>query len=287
MISMLFDAYAKIPLVILGCPFLDKPEKLLLSLLINQMNIYRKKNTETEFKISQGRLQIYTGGMQIRSIIQLVDKKLKPTGFVTRFGVDNSDFYVELSDWKNHPWILFTSVVMETMKPKKNKINRKNEIVAWEVLNQVNKEEVLQCVTTLEEATDLVNNKLTGVTKEKHEPLEVIVIQENSGQWSDRQFVLYFFKKYQEYTGKEHKRIRLDTAQNCFYTLRKYYDSDDKIRTHINSFLQAYTGLEGYDPQIFLLGDHENIYQVQFYIIHGVLASDYEQEKPKSLAESF
>ncbi|GKU80507.1 hypothetical protein [Paenibacillus sp. L3-i20] len=287
---MLFEAYAKVPLVILGCPFLDKPEKLLLSLLINQKNIYRQKSTENEFKISQGRLQIYTGGMQTRSIIQLVDKKLKPTGFVTRFGVDNNDFYVELSDWKNHPWILFTSASMDAMNPTKKVFNKKTESAAWNALNQVKQEEVLQSVTTIEEATHLVNKKLATlamVTKEKHEPPKVAVSQENSGQWSDRQFVMYFFKKYQEHTGKEHKRISMSTAQNCFYTLRKYYDSDDKIRTHINSFLKAYTGRKGYDPLIFLLGDHENVFQVQFYIDHGVLASEHEQEKPKSRAVSF
>ncbi|OMD17951.1 hypothetical protein [Paenibacillus odorifer] len=278
----MFEAYAKVPMVILGCPFLDKPEKLLLSLLINQKNIYRQKNPEELFKISQGRLQMYTGGMQKRSIIQLVDKKLKPSGLVTRFGVDNNDFYVELSDWKMHPWILFTSAVMVGMNPTTKRFNNKIESAAWKVMNQVSQEEVMQSITTHEEALTFVNKKLAFldvVTKDKQEASRIAVSQENSVQWSDSQFVMYFFKMYQEHTGKEHTQIKMATAENCLYTLRKYYDSDEDIRNHILSFLAAYTGRESYDPQIMLLGNHENIYQVMHYINHGVLASDREQKK--------
>ncbi|MGG1601086.1 hypothetical protein, partial [Paenibacillus naphthalenovorans] len=88
--------------------------------------------------------------------------------------------------------------------------------------------------------------------------------------------------RYQEMTGKPHPRIKMETAENCVYKLRKYCTSDDETRAHIDAFFEVYTGKDNYDPKIMLLGDDENIYQVQSYMQYGVLASDYEREEKQN-----
>jgi len=156
----MFEAYAKIPMVILGFQFLEKQEKVLLSILINQKNVYRSKSKE--FTINKGRLQMYMG-MQSRGIIKIVNEKLEPKKFVENFGESGTDFYVELSDWGVNPLILYTSAVMESMKLKRQQFTRKSENDAWEILSRITQEEVMNNVTSLEDANRLVSTKLANI----------------------------------------------------------------------------------------------------------------------------
>ncbi|WP_374016073.1 hypothetical protein ABU162_17165 [Paenibacillus thiaminolyticus] len=272
----MFDAYAKIPMVILGCPFLEKQEKVLLSILINQKNIYRSKSNE--FMISKGRLQMYMG-MQTRGIIKIVNDKLKQKKLIVRFGESGQDFYVELSEWGDNPLILYTSAVFETMQQKRKNITKKSENEAWEKLFSITQEEVLDNVATLEDANKLITARLINIQNNQWSPRKASEIPPFNVRWSDRNFVNFFFMKYQQMTGKTHPSIKMKTAEDCVYRLRKIYDSDDEIRVHIDAFFKAYTGTGNYDPKIMLVGNDENIYQVQFYMDHGVLASEYKKEE--------
>lgn len=274
----MFDAYAKIPMVILGCPLLEKQEKILLSVLINQKNIYRSKSNE--FTISKGRLQTYMG-MKSRGIIKIANEKLKPKLFIENFGESDHDYYVELSEWENNPLILYTSAVLEAMNPKNKRFTKKSENDAWKVLLSIGQEEVLRNVATLEDAHKLVTGKLASIETAHWSPRKASAIPPCNVKWSFRNFVDYFFMKYQQMTGKIHPRINLETAENCVYKVSKYYHDDDKTRAHIDAFFEAYAEKDIYDPKIMLLGNDENIYQVQFYMHTGVLASEYKREEPK------
>lgn len=274
----LFDAYAKIPMVILGCPFLEKQEKVLLSLLINQKNVYRSKSNE--FTISKGRLQMNMG-MKSRGIIKIANEKLKPKLFIENFGESDHDYYVELSEWGNNPLILYTSAVLDAMNPKKKRFTKKSENDAWEILFSITQEEVMKNVATLEDANKLVTVKLSNIQNARRSPRKASEIPPYNVKWSDRNFVYYFFMKYQQMTGQTHPRIKIKTAEDFVYKVYKFYYDDDKTRAHIDAFFEAYTGKDNYDPKIMLLGNDENIYQVQFYMENGILASEYEREEPK------
>ncbi|MGG1597828.1 hypothetical protein [Paenibacillus naphthalenovorans] len=189
----MFDAYAKIPMVILGCPYLEKQEKVLLSILINQMNIYRSKSNE--FTISKGRLQTYMG-MKSRGIIKIANEKLKPKLFIENFGESEHDYYVELSDWKGNPLILYTSAVMETMKTKRQQITKKSESDAWGILASIPQDEVLKNVTSLEDANKLVSATLANIQLGQRSTRSMRVLPKDNVRWSDRDFANYVFRKY-------------------------------------------------------------------------------------------
>ncbi|MBM7650215.1 hypothetical protein JOC78_003199 [Bacillus ectoiniformans] len=90
---------ANIPMVILGCPFLNTSEKVLMSLLINQSNTFQKQR---DFSIKKERLLFYMG-IKKRALIDIVRKKLIPKGLIINFKENSSNFDVILGDFTNSP----------------------------------------------------------------------------------------------------------------------------------------------------------------------------------------
>ncbi|OPA73463.1 hypothetical protein BVG16_28800 [Paenibacillus selenitireducens] len=218
-------------------------------------------------------------GMKSRGIIKIANEKLKPKLFIENFGESNHDYYVELSKWEANPLILYTSAVLEALNPKEKRFTKKSENEAWEILFSITQEEVLNSVSTLEDANKIITMRLANIQTVQRSPRKASGLPPENVRWSDRNFVDYFFMKYQQMTAETHPRIKMKTAEDCVYKLRKYYDSDDKIRAHIDAFFKAYTGKDNYAPKVMLVGNDENIYQVQIYMKHGVLESEYEREE--------
>ncbi len=177
---------------------------------------------------------------------------------------------------------MYTSAVMESMKLKRQQFTRKSENDAWEILSRITQEEVMNNVISLEDANRLVSTKLANIQTIQRAVRKATEIPPNNVRWSDRNFADYFFMRYQQRSGKAHPRIKMKTAESCVYMLRKYCNSDDDIRAHIDAFFEAYTGKDNYDPKIMLVGNLENIYQVQFYQEHGVLASEHVREETQN-----
>lgn len=274
-------------MVILGCPFLNTSEKLLMSLLINQSNIFKK---QLEFSIKKERL-LFCMGIKKRALIDIVRKKLIPKGLIIDFKENSSNFDVILGDYKNNPLIILTGKILELMQPKKRKFNSTQEKKIWTIFSNLKIDDIAPILQTHEDIELYIKNLLD--TKKIDLPDQKIdnTVKINYNSMAVRKWYLnelcdYFFDEYKRVTGNVHPPIREEQREDLMHKVWNYYATSQAINTkkHIDVFLETYSKKVGFDPKLQLLGNYENIYQIDFYIKHRYFPNEYQKTKKEQLS---
>lgn len=282
---------ANIPMVILGCPFMNTSEKALMSLLINQSNTFKKQRA---FSIKKERLLFYMG-IKKRALLDIVRGKLIPKGLIVDFKENSNNFDVTLDDFTNNPLIILTSKILELMSPKRKLFSSTQEAKIWAIFSNLKIEDILPILKTHEDADKFIRNLLNAkenssnnqnnedITARMHYNLMDV------SKWYLNELCDYFFDEYKRITGKAHPFIRKVQCEHLMHRVWNSYSTSHAINTkkHIDLFLEAYSKKDGFDPKIQLLGNEENIYQVYFYIEYGCFPNEYQktENQRKKLSE--
>lgn len=274
---------ANIPMIIQGCPFLNSSEKVLMGLLINQSNTFKKSK---EFSIKQERLLFYMA-IQKRALLKIVREKLIPKGFIIDFKENSGNFDVIISDFIKNPFIMITSKVFELLQPKRKLFKSKEENKIWTIFSKLKIDDIPTSLKTYDEAEDFVRNILTskGISiKTGDDSYRPKYDLGNVNKWYLSELSSYFYDEYEKIVGLPHPPLKNELSEELIYKVWKNYSTEFalNVKKHIDKFLEIYSKKDGYNPKLQLLGNLENIYQVDFYLQYGCLPADYNTTKDKT-----
>lgn len=282
---------ANIPMVILGCPFMNTSEKVLMSILINQSNTFKKQR---EFSIKKERLLFYMG-IKKRALLDIVRGKLIPKSLIVDFKENSNNFDVTLDDFTNNPLIILTSKILTLMSPKRKLFNSTQEAKIWAIFSSLKIEDILPILKTHEDADNFIKNLLNakGISSNNQNDEDITAKMHYNlmdiSKWYLNELCDYFFDEYKRLTGKAHPFIRKIQCEDLMHCVWNNYSTSHAINTkkHIDLFLEAYSKKDGFDPKIQLLGNEENIYQMYFYIGNGCFPDEYQksEKQRKKLSE--
>ncbi|OIK11320.1 hypothetical protein [Bacillus sp. MUM 13] len=274
--------FAKIPMMVLGCPFLSATEKVVMELLINQSNIFKK----SEFSIKKERLLFYLD-IKKRALLTTVREKLIPKGLIIEFTENGNNFDVVLADFTKNPLVLVTSKILELMKPEKKQFTPNQEGKAWGILSSIKVEDIGTMMTDKETEgfiRDYLESKGITITKQiKDSDTKISYMEKDVADWYLPELCDYFFDEYKRVTGEPHPALRKEQKENFMHRVWQNYSTEfaKNTKKHIDLFLEQYSKKPGHTPKIQLLGNGENIFQMDCFIKHGRFPSDGNQKSRK------